>query len=63
MCETEESVVFITIDGRKNEAEGMSLMEAQEFLLTIGCIDAINLDGGGSTTMWIEKLLLTKCVR
>ena len=32
----------------------MSLIEAQKFLLTIGCIDAINLDGGGSTTMWVQ---------
>ena len=54
LCETKESVVFITIDGRKEEAEGMSLIEAQKFLLTIGCIDAINLDGGGSTTMWVR---------
>lgn len=56
LCETKESVVFITIDGRKKEAEGMSLIEAQKFLLTIGCIDAINLDGGGSTTMWFQDI-------
>ena len=56
LCETKESVVFITIDGRKKEAEGMSLIEAQKFLLTIGCIDAINLDGEGSTTMWLQDI-------
>ena len=55
LCVSKESVVFITIDGRKNEAEGMSLIETQKFLLTIGCIDAINLDGGGSTTMWTKN--------
>ena len=55
LCETKESLVFITIDGRKKEAEGMNLIEAQKFLLTIGCIDAINLDGGGSTTMWVQE--------
>ncbi len=54
MCMSKESVVFITIDGRNKEAEGMSLIEAQTFLLNIGCVDAINLDGGGSTTMWIQ---------
>ncbi len=54
LCETKKSMVFVTIDGRKKEAEGMSLIEAQQFLLTIGCIDAINLDGGGSTTMWVQ---------
>ena len=55
LCTSKESVVFITVDGRKKEAKGMSLIEVQKFLLTIGCIDAINLDGGGSTTMWTKN--------
>jgi exopolysaccharide biosynthesis protein len=55
LCETNESVVFITIDGRNDEAQGMSLIESQKFLLSLGCVDAINLDGGGSTTMWIKN--------
>ena len=49
---TNESIIFITIDGRSELAEGMNLMEVQEFLLELGCVDAINLDGGGSTSMW-----------
>ncbi|MBA4406810.1 hypothetical protein C0389_06005 [bacterium] len=53
-CTTNKYAVFITVDGRSKEAEGMSLIEAQEFLLNIGCVDAINLDGGGSTTMWTK---------
>lgn len=54
-CTTNEYVVFITVDGRSKEAEGMSLIEAQQFLHDIGCVDAINLDGGGSTTMWTKE--------
>jgi exopolysaccharide biosynthesis protein len=54
LATTRESLLFITVDGRSEEAEGMNLKEAQEFLLDIGCLDAINLDGGGSTTMWIR---------
>ena len=54
LCETKESLLFITIDGRKKEAEGMSLLEVQTYLKNIGCVDAINLDGGGSTTLWIK---------
>lgn len=52
LCNTDESLVLITIDGRSEDAEGMNLYEVQEYLKSIGCIDAINLDGGGSTTMW-----------
>lgn len=54
LCMSKEFVVFITIDGRQSEAQGMSLIEVQKFLLDIGCVDAINLDGGGSTTMWTQ---------
>jgi exopolysaccharide biosynthesis protein len=52
LCETKESLVFITIDGRSEDAVGMNLIEAQKYLQNLGCVDAINLDGGGSTTMW-----------
>jgi exopolysaccharide biosynthesis protein len=55
MCISKEELMFITIDGRQKQAEGMNLYELQDFLLSIGCIDAINLDGGGSTTMWTRK--------
>ena len=46
---------MITIDGRHRKAKGMSLIEVQDFLISLGCSDAINLDGGGSTTMWIKS--------
>ena len=56
---TRESIIFICIDGRSDQAAGMSLIEVQDFLLDLGCSDAINLDGGGSTSMWImEKGIL-----
>ena len=51
---TDDSIKFITIDGRSSKAQGMSLPELQEYLKSLGCIDAINMDGGGSTTMWIK---------
>jgi exopolysaccharide biosynthesis protein len=54
LCTNNESLLFIAIDGRSEEAEGMNLFEVQKFLQDIGCVDAINLDGGGSTTMWVK---------
>ena len=54
LCTTENDILFIAVDGRRSKAEGMNLKEAQNFLLAIGCVDAINLDGGGSTTLWIK---------
>ncbi|MCX6168255.1 MAG: phosphodiester glycosidase family protein [Ignavibacteriales bacterium] len=54
-CTTGNSYLFITIDGRSKEAEGMSLTDVQKYLMNLGIVDAINLDGGGSTTMWINN--------
>jgi len=47
-------ILLITIDGRAKEAAGMSLDELQKLLRWLGCSYAINLDGGGSTTMYIK---------
>ncbi len=53
---TKQLILLIAIDGRSKEADGISLLEAQVFLLSIGCVDAVNLDGGGSTTMWLKQM-------
>ena len=55
LCETsDQSILFIAIDGRSLTANGMNLDELQRFLIKLKCKDAINLDGGGSTTLWIN---------
>lgn len=52
---TTNSLLLITIDGRHEEARGASLTELQNFLINLGCINAMNLDGGGSTTLWMNN--------
>lgn len=42
---------LITIDGRQKESVGLSLKDLSELLINNGIYTAINLDGGGSTTM------------
>ena len=54
VCESENEILFIVVDGRSTYAHGMSLFELQDFLLSIRCIDALNLDGGGSSALWIR---------
>ena len=49
-----KKVILITLDGRTGEAAGMTLSELSELMLLLRCRDAVNLDGGGSTTMWIN---------
>lgn len=48
------TIVLFVVDGRFAEAEGMSIPELQQTLSWLGCTDAINLDGGGSTAMYIK---------
>jgi hypothetical protein len=48
-------VLMITVDGRQpGVSVGMSLQELAEYLLSLGAVDAMNLDGGGSTTMFLD---------
>lgn len=47
-------LLLMTVDGRQpGFSEGMSLQEVARFLVAHGAVDALNLDGGGSTTMAI----------
>lgn len=49
----QRKVILVTVDGRTNEALGMTIAELADLLTLLHCRDALNLDGGGSTTMWI----------
>jgi len=48
-------VILLTVDGRQENSAGMSLPELTKTMQWLGCVSAINLDGGGSTTLWTEK--------
>jgi exopolysaccharide biosynthesis protein len=45
------TVVFVVVDGRLSEAAGVSTTELSLIMSWLGCRDALNLDGGGSSTM------------
>lgn len=55
-------VLWLTVDGRAKEAAGMSLFELSSLMVALGCIEAINLDGGGSTTLWVDGTTQTGIV-
>ncbi len=44
-------VVLYQVDGRADSSQGVSSAEAAQFLQKLGCVQAIKLDGGGSSTM------------
>jgi hypothetical protein len=46
------AILLVTVDGRQpQKSVGMTLPELAGLMAGLGCRDAINLDGGGSTTM------------
>lgn len=48
-------LTLVVVDGRQAKiSEGMSLRELADLMAELGCHDAINLDGGGSSIMLLE---------
>ena len=47
-------ILLAVVDGRQAASVGMSLDELARLLLEYGATDAMNLDGGGSTTMVVQ---------
>ncbi len=50
----DNNLILVAVDGREGSSIGMTLMELANFMKSIGCINAINLDGGGSTVMYVN---------
>lgn len=49
------TTLLVVADGRfKHKAEGLSLTELERVMHWLGCTEAINLDGGGSSTMYVK---------
>jgi exopolysaccharide biosynthesis protein len=47
-------VFLISVDGRNKKAAGMTLNELAHIIQWLHADEGINLDGGGSTTLWIN---------
>lgn len=52
------TLYLITVDGRQEGSDGMSLTEFADFMIRIGVYEGLNLDGGGSTAMVINGALV-----
>jgi exopolysaccharide biosynthesis protein len=46
--------VFVVSDGRTSSNAGLTLYELAEYMKSLGCTTAYNLDGGGSSTMYFN---------
>ncbi|MFR0357899.1 phosphodiester glycosidase family protein [Streptomyces sediminimaris] len=51
-------LILATVDGRRTDgSEGFTLYEEARFMRSLGAVQALNLDGGGSTTMAVRGVL------
>ena len=51
---TEEGRIILFIcDGRSTASRGADLLELGRIMKGLGCVSAVNFDGGGSTGMWV----------
>ncbi len=58
ICSTETNeTIWMTIDGRTADSQGVTLLELTLLCQWLGCKDAVNLDGGGSTTLYVKGQL------
>lgn len=44
---------LVEVDGRQRTSAGMTFAELMTYMVNLGCDEAINLDGGGSATIWV----------
>ena len=50
----ENEFIMVTVDGREQASVGMTLGELARMMKNFGCINAMNLDGGGSSVMYVN---------
>lgn len=48
------SIILLVCDGRIGASDGATTLQMAKILRGLGCIGALNLDGGGSTGMWVK---------
>nr|WP_283106399.1 phosphodiester glycosidase family protein [Shewanella submarina] len=55
------TIILMVIDGRQpGYSTGISITDLRALLLTLSVWNAINLDGGGSSTLWLNNKVINR---
>lgn len=54
------TLVALIVDGRQAQSRGVSLEELAAMMLDLGTVEALNLDGGGSSTLVVDGELVNR---
>jgi exopolysaccharide biosynthesis protein len=52
--------LMLAADGRTEQSAGLDLYDLAAYMLELGAVDAMNLDGGGSTTMFLDGRVVNR---
>lgn len=57
---SEGDLIVVVVDGRQRDSRGVSLGELAGIMLELGSVEAVNLDGGGSSTLVVDGTLVNR---
>jgi len=49
----DQRMIIVVVDGRSSQSQGLSIPQLSSLMKALGCVSAINYDGGGSSTAWV----------
>ncbi len=52
--------MFVCVDGRTELSHGADIEELADIMVSLGCYNAYNFDGGGSATMWFNGEVINR---
>jgi len=55
-----KQLYLVVVDGRREDAPGITLSELAKFMDELGACTAVNLDGGGSSAMWVGDRIVNR---
>ncbi|MCK4578302.1 MAG: phosphodiester glycosidase family protein, partial [Candidatus Marinimicrobia bacterium] len=54
------ALIILVVDGRQYNSRGVNLQELAAIMQNLGCVEALNLDGGGSSTLVVAGHLVNQ---
>ena len=51
---------FVVVDGRTERSRGFTMLELSQYMSSLGCMQAYNLDGGESSSLWWQGKIISK---
>lgn len=50
----DQKMIVVVVDGRSSQSQGLSIPQLSSLMKALGCVAALNYDGGGSSTAWVK---------